>query len=84
MERKKPLKSDSGRYFMSSVKIGPKGQIVIPKEAREMFGLVPGDSIVLMADRKQGIAIQRFDQMNPYMKQVFRAMEDETEEEETE
>lgn len=30
------------RYYMSSVKIGPKGQIVIPKEARAMFGLEPG------------------------------------------
>ena len=34
------------RYFMASVKIGPKGQIVIPKEAREMFGVEPGDTLV--------------------------------------
>lgn len=85
MERKKTARSDSDRYFMSSVKIGPKGQIVIPKEARDMFGLAPGDSIVLLADRKRGIAIQRFDQMNPYLKHVFRAMEeDEAEEEDAE
>ena len=32
------------RYYMSSVKLGPKGQIVIPKEARAMFGLEPGDT----------------------------------------
>lgn len=85
MERKKPGRPDAERYFMSSVKIGPKGQIVIPKEAREMFGLAPGDSIVLLADRKRGIAIQRFEQMNPYLKHVFRAMEeDEAEEAEIE
>ena len=41
------------RYFMSSVKIGPKGQIVIPKEARAMFGLEPGDTLVLLADDEE-------------------------------
>ena len=39
------------RYFMASVKLGPKGQIVIPKEVREMFGVAPGDTMVLLADR---------------------------------
>lgn len=46
------------QYFMASVKIGPKGQIVIPKEAREMFGLEPGGTLLLMADKKRGIALQ--------------------------
>ena len=59
------------RYYMSSVKLGPKGQIVIPKEAREMFGLKPGDTVALMADRQQGIAIQTVDKLHPYLKQMF-------------
>ena len=46
--------------FMTTVKIGPKGQIVIPKEVREMFGFQPGDSVLLLADKGQGIAIQQF------------------------
>lgn len=45
--------------FMSMVRIGPKGQIVIPKEVREMFGLEPGDSLVLLADKQRGIALQK-------------------------
>ena len=59
------------RYYMSSVKLGPKGQIVIPKEAREMFGLKPGDTVALMADRQQGIAIQTADKLHPYLQQMF-------------
>lgn len=46
--------------FMATVKIGAKGQIVIPKEARDLFGLKEGDSLILMADKNQGIAIQPF------------------------
>ena len=49
------------RYFMASVKLGPKGQIVIPKEVREMFGVAPGDTMVLLADRKKGVALQTVD-----------------------
>lgn len=43
--------------FMSSVKVGEKGQIVIPKEVREMFGIEPGDMLLLLADKERGIAI---------------------------
>ena len=58
------------RFFMSSVKLGPKGQIVIPKEAREMFGLEPGDNLIL----KRGIALQTVETMNPMMRKAFSNM----------
>ena len=71
------------RYFMSSVKLGPKGQIVIPKEAREMFGIAPGDTLVLLADRKKGIALQTTDKLNPLLRKAFDALpEDDGEAEE--
>ena len=43
--------------FISLVKVGEKGQIVIPKGARELFGIQPGDQLLRMADKKRGIAL---------------------------
>ena len=45
-----------GKYAWS-VTVGAKGQIVIPKEAREVFGIQPGDTLLLLGDEKRGIAI---------------------------
>ena len=38
------------------IKIGERGQFVIPKEAREMFGFRPGQTILVLADEKKGLA----------------------------
>ena len=43
--------------FISIVKVGDKGQIVIPKGARELFGIQPGDQLLLMSDKKRGFAL---------------------------
>lgn len=51
-------------HFISTVKIGPKGQIVIPKEVRDMFSLSSGDQLVLLADKSRGIALQRIECLN--------------------
>ena len=61
--------------FLTTVKIGPKGQIVIPKEVRDMFSLNTGDSLLclkkpLMADKGQGIALQPFS----YMETLWNAV----------
>lgn len=45
-----------GKYAWT-VKIGEKGQFVIPKEARDIFDINPGDTIIVLADEKKGIAI---------------------------
>ena len=57
--------------FISTVTIGEKGQIVIPKAAREMFGLETGDTIVLLADKKRGIALVQNDRMMKIAESVF-------------
>lgn len=48
--------NSQGKYAWT-VKVGEKGQIVIPKEAREIFNINPGDTLILLGDVKQGIAI---------------------------
>ena len=46
-----------GKYLFGSVKVGERGQVVIPKEARELFGIQPGDKLVVLGDEGQGIAL---------------------------
>lgn len=50
------MKQPKGKYAWT-VKIGEKGQFVIPKEARDIFDIKPGDTIIVLADEKKGIAI---------------------------
>ena len=47
--------------YVGICKVGEKGQIVIPKEARDMFGIKPGDSMVVLCDKAQGIALVKSD-----------------------
>ena len=47
--------------FIVSVKVGPKGQITIPKEAREMFQIKEGDTMMVMGDKERGLALLKAD-----------------------
>ena len=58
------------------VKIGEKGQFVIPKEAREMFDFQPGDEIVVLGDKKRGIAIVPKDMQKKYIGKIFSQIEE--------
>ena len=47
------------KLFIWTAKLGEKGQIVIPKEAREVFGYKNGDILLLLGDIDRGIAIAK-------------------------
>ena len=51
------MKKVSEDRFIVSVKVGPKGQITVPKEAREMFDIKEGDTLMVMGDKTRGLAI---------------------------
>ena len=55
------MDAPKGKHIFGTVKIGEKGQIVIPKEAREIFNLQPGDSLVVLGDEATGLALMKND-----------------------
>lgn len=50
------MNTPKGKYAWTAT-VGEKGQIVIPKQAREVFGIKPGDTLLLLGDEQRGIAI---------------------------
>ena len=46
-----------GKYFFGSVSVGERGQIVIPKEAREVFNIKSGDKLLILGDEERGLEI---------------------------
>ena len=59
-----------GKYA-GTVTVGTKGQIVIPKEARAVFGIEPGDTLILLGDERQGIAIPPKESFEAYFGRIF-------------
>jgi AbrB family looped-hinge helix DNA binding protein len=59
------------RHIFGTAKVGEKGQIVIPKEARKLFGIQPGDTLLLVGDEKSGIIITRPEVLNNIADQIL-------------
>ena len=57
--------------FAGIAKVGEKGQIVIPKEARDMFNIKPGDSLVLLCDKKRGMAVVKSEILEGTMNKIM-------------
>ena len=50
------MQEKDGKYIFGVVKVGDKGQIVIPKDARQVYGIKPGDALIMLGDQR-GIAL---------------------------
>ena len=61
----------NGNKFAWTVTVGVKGQIVIPKEARDMFDIKPGDSIIVLCDKTKGIALVKSDVIEDLSDKIF-------------
>jgi AbrB family looped-hinge helix DNA binding protein len=66
------MEKPKGKYAWTA-KVGDKGQIVIPKEAREIFNINPGDTLLLLGDEAQGIAIVKNDVFMNFADAIMKA-----------
>ena len=57
--------------FVGISKVGEKGQIVIPKEARDMFEIKTGDSIIVLCDTAQGSALVKSEVIEDLSDKIF-------------
>ncbi len=67
-----------GRQIFGTAKVGERGQIVIPKDAREYFGIRPGDTLLILGDEKNGLLVTKPEVLHEVAKQVFDTLEEET------
>lgn len=64
-----------GKHIFGWVKVGERGQIVIPKKAREIFRICPGDRLLVLGDEAQGIALAKYDKFLHFVEAVYQAEE---------
>ena len=69
------MKHPEGKYAWT-VKVGEKGQFVIPKEARDVFNIKPGDTLIVLADINKGIAIPPKNMFAHLMETIFNQDEE--------
>ena len=53
------LGKGSAQRVFGTAKVGDRGQIVIPKEARDLFGIKPGDTLLILGDEEMGLIVSR-------------------------
>lgn len=65
-------KANSRRVF-GTAKVGDRGQIVIPKEARELFRIKPGDTLLILGEENKGLIVSRPELLSDLADQIFES-----------
>ena len=63
-----------GKHFFGTVKVGERGQIVIPKNARKMFDIEPGDLLVVVGDERRGIGLAKAEGLKTFALRILDGM----------
>lgn len=63
-------KANAKRVF-GNAKVGDRGQIVIPKEARELFNIQPGDTLLILGEEDTGLIVSRPEVLSSIANQIF-------------
>ena len=74
------MQAPDRKHIFRTVKVGERGQIVIPKEARDVFDIKAGDTLLLLGDEAQGIAIVKNELFRQFAQDILGAREQPEEE----
>ena len=69
-------KGKAPRVF-GTAKVGDRGQIVIPKEAREFFGIESGDTLLILGKAETGLIVSKPEALNDLANRIFQSVEEE-------
>ncbi|WP_197276419.1 helix-turn-helix domain-containing protein [Bacillus sp. JCM 19034] len=73
---KEPLDIDTttcGTHIFGHVKVGDRGQIVIPKEARDLFEIAAGDRLIVVGQEGKGLALTKYDKILPIIESFYKS-----------
>ena len=71
------LGRQNAQRVFGTAKVGDRGQIVIPKEAREFFGIQPGDTLLILGKNETGLIVTKPETLHDLADQIFHSVENE-------
>ncbi len=71
------LGKQTTQKVFGTAKVGDRGQIVIPKEAREFFGIEPGDTLLILGKHETGLIVTKPETLNDLANRIFQSVETE-------
>lgn len=59
------------RHIFGTAKVGERGQIVIPKDVRELYGIHPGDTLLILGDEENGMIVTKPDVLSSLAERIL-------------